>query len=237
MENTPLYIQIYKTILASIKNGEYKENTPLPSERELCDKYFVSRSTIRQTISLLKEADFVYTVQGKGTFIKPQVFVQPLTKVYSFTDTLKNDNVIIQNRIVEYLRETADSALTKITGYGEKTAFHKLTRLRSAKDYPLMLETTYLPFSRFIRLDIDAVEHGSLYDYLLKNYNFKADKVKETIRPVMPQAKERKLLQIGANVPCILLERFSYEDDLLIEYTRSVIRGDKYIFQVNLSNE
>ena len=38
MENTPLYIQIYKTILASIKDGEYKENTPLPSERELCDK-------------------------------------------------------------------------------------------------------------------------------------------------------------------------------------------------------
>ena len=237
MENTPLYIQIYKTILASIKNGEYKENTPLPSERELCDKYFVSRSTIRQTISLLKEADFVYTVQGKGTFIKPQVFVQPLTKVYSFTDTLKNDNVIIQNRIVEYSRETADLTLTKITGYGEKTAFHKLTRLRSAKDYPLMLETTYLPFSRFIRLDIEAVENGSLYDYLLKNYNFKADKVKETIRPIMPQTKERKLLQIGANVPCILLERFSYEDDLLIEYTRSVIRGDKYIFQVNLSNE
>ena len=237
MENTPLYIQIYKTILASIKDGEYKENTPLPSERELCDKYFVSRSTIRQTISLLKEGDFVYTVQGKGTFIKPQVFVQPLTKVYSFTDTLKNDNVIIQNRIVEYARETADSALTKITGYGEKNAFHKLTRLRSAKDYPLMLETTYLPFSRFIRLDIEAVENGSLYDYLQKNYNFKADKVKETIRPIMPQAKERKLLQISANVPCILLERFSYEEDLLIEYTRSVIRGDKYIFRVDLTNE
>ena len=237
MENTPLYIQIYKTILASIKDGEYKENTPLPSERELCDKYFVSRSTIRQTISLLKEADFVYTVQGKGTFIKPQVFVQPLTKVYSFTDTLKNDNVIIQNQIVEYSRETSDSALSKITGFSEKNAFHKLTRLRSAKDYPLMLETTYLPFSRFIRLDIKAVENGSLYDYLLKNYNFKADRVKETIRPVMPQAKERKLLQISANVPCILLERFSYEEDVLIEYTRSIIRGDKYIFQVNLTNE
>ena len=105
MANTPLYLQIYKTMLTSIKNGEYKENTPLPSERELCDKYFVSRSTIRQTLSLLKEADFVYTVQGKGTFIKPQVFIQPLTKVYSFTDTLKTDNVIIQNKIIEYSKE------------------------------------------------------------------------------------------------------------------------------------
>ena len=237
MANTPLYIQIYKNMLSAIKNGEYRENTPLPSERELCEKYYVSRSTIRQTISLLKEGDFVYTVQGKGTFIKPQVFIQPLTKVYSFTDTLKNDNVIIQNKIIEYGKETADSTLAKTTGYNEKTVFHKLVRLRSAKDYPLMLETTYLPMARFIRLDTETIERGSLYDYLRTNYNFKANRIKETIRPVIPQTKEKKLLGIASNIPCILLERFSYEEDLLIEYTRSIVRGDKYIFQVNLSEE
>lgn len=44
MANTPLYIQIYKNMLCAIKNGEYRENTPLPSERELCEKYYVSRS-------------------------------------------------------------------------------------------------------------------------------------------------------------------------------------------------
>lgn len=237
MASSPLYIQIYKSILSLIKNGTYKENTALPSERELCDKYFVSRSTIRQTISLLKEADLVYVVQGKGTFIKPQVFIQPLTKVYSFTDTLKNDNVIIQNKIIEYNKETLDITLAKITGYNENSIFHKLSRLRSAKDYPLMLETTYLPAARFIRLDIERIETGSLYDYLHKIYDFKADKIKEILRPIIPRTKEKKLLQISSNVPCMLLERFSYEDDLLIEYTRSIVRGDKYIFQVNLSNE
>ena len=237
MANTPLYIQVYNSILALIKNGEYRENTALPSERDLCDKYFVSRSTIRQTISLLKKAGLVYTVQGKGTFIKPQVYIQPLTKVYSFTDTLKNDNVIIQNKIVEYNKNMTDVSIAKITGYNENSIFHKLTRLRSAKDYPLMLETTYLPSSRFVRLDIERIENGSLYDYLRRVYSFKADKIKETLRPIIPQSKEKNLLHISSNIPCILLERFSYEDDLLIEYTRSIVRGDKYIFQVNLSNE
>lgn len=237
MGSTPLYIQIYKSILASIKDGTYKENTALPSERELCEKYFVSRSTIRQTISLLKESDLVYAVQGKGNFIKPQVFVQPLTKGYSFTDTLKGDNVIIQNRIIEYTKETSDWALARATGYNENSTFHKLTRLRSAKDYPLMIETTYLPTARFIRLDIERIESGSLYDYLHKTYDFRADKIKETLRPIVPRPTEKKLLQISSNTPCMLLERYSYEDDLLIEYTRSIVRGDKYIFQVNLSNE
>ena len=236
MASAPLYIQIYKKMLSSIKRGEYRENTALPSERELCEKYHVSRSTIRQTIALLKEADFVYTVQGKGTFIKPQVFTQPLTKIYSFADTLKNDNVIIQNRIVEYTKESADETLAKVTGHNDMV-FHKLTRLRSAKDYPLMIETTYLPTARFIHLDMNAIETGSLYEYLRKYYNFKAERIKETIRPINPQTKEKKLLELASNIPCILLERFSYENEMLIEYTRSIIRGDKYIFQVNLSNE
>ena len=237
MASAPLYIQIYKKILSSIKNGEYRENTALPSERELCEKYHVSRSTIRQTISLLKEAEFVYTVQGKGTFIKPQVFTQPLTKMYSFADSLKTDNVVIQNKIIEYSRIQSDPMLTKLIGNSPDMSFHKLVRLRSAKDYPLMIETTYLPTSRFIHLDTETIESGSLYDYLRKYYNFKAERIKETLRPINPQTKERKLLGISSGIACILLERYSYENDLLIEYTRSVVRGDKYIFQVNLQDE
>ena len=58
MANTPLYIQIYKNMLCAIKNGEYRENTPLPSERELCEKYYVSRSTIRQT-NKFKDGDYI----------------------------------------------------------------------------------------------------------------------------------------------------------------------------------
>lgn len=237
MATEPLYIQIYKMILSSIKNGEYKENTAFPSERELCDRYHVSRSTIRQTISLLKEADYVYTIQGKGTFIKPQVFTQPLTEFYSFADTLKRDNIIIQNKIIEYNNDISDMSLSKLTGHGKNAVFHRLVRLRSAKSYPLMIETTYLPTSRFIYLDLSEIEGGSLYDYLRCNYNFKASRIKETLRPIIPQARDKKLLGISSGVPCILLERFSYENDLLTEYTRSVVRGDKYIFQVNLSNE
>ena len=126
--------------------------------------------------------------------------------------------------------------MAKITGYTESSVFHKLIRLRSAKDYPLMLETTYLPTSRFIRLYPEKIESGSLYEFLRENYGFKADRIKETLRPIIPSSKEKKLLQISSNIPCILLERFSFEDDLLIEYTRSVVRGDKYIFQVNLSD-
>lgn len=124
--------------------------------------------------------------------------------------------------------------MSRKTGYPEGAVFHKLVRLRSAKEYPLMLETTHLPQGRFLKLDLDALSNGSLYEFLRARYSFQVDKANETIRPVMPRTEEKVLLQTPATTPCILLERFSYEDGLLIEYTKSIVRGDKYIFHVDM---
>lgn len=234
MENQALYIDISQKILESIRSGEYSENSPLPTERELCDKYHASRTTIRQAIQRLKEEDVIYTVQGNGIFIKPQVFTQSLVKFYSFTDTLKSSGILMQNEIVGYEEVPATAAVAKKTGHPEGSPFHKLSRLRSAKEYPLMLETTYLPKIRFPELNIDELSKGSLYEFLRARYNFRADKGTETFRPVMPNSEEKALLKVPSNVPCILLERFSYENNLLIEFTKSIVRGDKYMFDVAL---
>ena len=43
MGNDALYVEIYHAILKSIQANEYPENSPLPSERYLCEKYHVSR--------------------------------------------------------------------------------------------------------------------------------------------------------------------------------------------------
>ena len=99
-----------------------------------------------------------------------------------------------------------------------------------------MIETTYLPQGRFLILDVETLSRGSLYEFLRTKYGFHVDRATEVFRPVMPQAAEKTLLQITANTPCTLLERFSYEGAVLIEYTKSIVRGDKYTFQVEFQN-
>lgn len=231
----PLYMKLYNEILSSITSQEYKENSQLPSERYLSIKYHVSRTTVRTALNKLAEDGYIYTIHGNASFIRPQVFEQPLSSFYSFTDELKNNNILIHNRLVSYEIISLDHTMAQKLGYPQNTAFHKLTRLRSAKNYPLMLETTYLPRERFHKLDIELLENkGSLYEYLKKKYDFRIDSATETFKPILADRKAREFLQISASIPCQLLERYSYEDGILIEYTYSVIRGDKYIFKVKL---
>lgn len=236
MSGSALYEDIYNRILSDIQNGKYPENMPLPAERQLCGIYHVSRSTVRQALQLLKGSETVYSIQGTGTFVRPHIFTQPLSKFYSFTDTLKSSNVIIQNKIIDYDVIGADAQLAKKTAHPEGTLLHKLTRLRSAEEYPLMIEVTYLPKNRFVKLDLGVLGTGSLYEFLRSRYSYQADRATETFRSVMPTSDEKELLQIPANTPCILLERFNYEENLLIEYTKSIVRGDKYVFHVELNN-
>ena len=236
MATNALYVSIYQEILLDIQNGKYVENEPLPSEESLCRSYNVSRTTVHKALDMLKDADVVYSVQGNGVYVKPHMFAQPLSKFYSFTDSLKSINILIQNEIIDCTLVRADKSLSIATGYPVGTMFHKLVRLRSAKEYPLMIEETYLPQSRFMSLDTEILSHGSLYEFLRSRYGFHADRASETLRPVMPRPDERALLCISANTPCMLLERFSYEGVVLIEYTKSIVRGDKYTFQVEFQN-
>lgn len=97
-----------------------------------------------------------------------------------------------------------------------------------------MLETTYLPQARFWKLDTDILSKGSLYEFLRNRYDFHADRATEKFQPVIPRPEERTLLHISSNTPCMLLERYSYEGDVLIEYTKSIVRGDKYAFRIEL---
>jgi len=235
MKSQPLYMNIYDDILFKIKKGSFSENSPLPSERELILNYNVSRSTVRKALNILQMNGFIYKIHGQGTFIKPQVFEQPLYNFYSFTDELKKDNITIRNSILSYEQFQLDSSLSSKLNKSKGEVFHKIVRLRSAKNYPLMIEITYLPKNRFFNINTDILEEKSLYSYLFSKYSLSVDKATETFRPIIPNSQECSLLKITSKIPCILLERFSYEENELVEYTKSIVRGDKYVFKVNLS--
>ena len=234
MKTTALYTEVYNKILAGIRSGEYPENAPLPAERILCEKYHVSRSTLRAALNLLNKENVVYTMPGAGTFIQPVYLEQSLNSFYSFTDTLKQQNIILKNDIISYHLISADQTLIQRTKCTEGTIFHKVVRLRMTEEQPLMLETSYLPQSRFESLDLNEFVQDSMYEFLKRKYNFQRKSATEYFRPVLPLPREKELLQIYGNVPCMLLERFTYEKNGLSEYTRSVIRGDKNVFTVDL---
>lgn len=65
-----LYVQIYEQILSGIQSGIFQVGDKLPSERELCIHFGVSRAPIRQALSALEMNGFISSRQGDGVFVK-----------------------------------------------------------------------------------------------------------------------------------------------------------------------
>jgi hypothetical protein len=55
-------------------DGTLPEGTLLPSERELCQKHGISRTTVRQALQDLSQKGYCQTIHGKGTVVvRPQI--------------------------------------------------------------------------------------------------------------------------------------------------------------------
>ena len=65
----PIYEQIYAQIKAAILRGECKEGDPLPSIRALAKELRISVITTKRAFDDLERDDFIYSVQGKGSFV------------------------------------------------------------------------------------------------------------------------------------------------------------------------
>ena len=86
---SPLYYQLAEIIIEEIKTKNLKEDDKILTEREYCEKYNLSRATVRQGIAYLEKKGYLYKIQGCGTFVSSRVLKQKLLKFYSFTEEMK----------------------------------------------------------------------------------------------------------------------------------------------------
>ncbi len=64
-----LYEQIVQQLEESIGKGDLKAGDQLPAERELAQRFGVSRTAVREAVKALREKGLVEAYSGKGTFI------------------------------------------------------------------------------------------------------------------------------------------------------------------------
>jgi len=66
------YEQVAETLVGEIKAGRFPVDSRLPSEQKLAEMYGVSRVTVRQALSVLRDRGLVEAVPRSGSFVRAQ---------------------------------------------------------------------------------------------------------------------------------------------------------------------
>jgi DNA-binding GntR family transcriptional regulator len=61
--------QVAAILKAAIESGELPPGSKLPSEADLCAAHGVARNTARAAVAMLRDAGYVRTRRGRGTFV------------------------------------------------------------------------------------------------------------------------------------------------------------------------
>ena len=82
----PLYFQLINTMRRDIL-GKLAPGAPIPSERMLCERFKMSRITVRKALEQLTVNGEIYKLHGKGTFKAGNTFNQIRELVYVIYST------------------------------------------------------------------------------------------------------------------------------------------------------
>lgn len=230
----PLYAQLIDIIYENIDSKALKEDDKLPSERELCSLYDISRATVRQAMNVLEKEGCIYKLHGKGVYISPKKLNQDLSKFYSFSEEMKKLGRKPTSKVIEFEIICSSYKISSKLSIQAGDEVYEIKRLRLADEKAIMIETTYIPCYRFPGLKKSELEEHAMYEVLKNKYNAELTMAEEIFSPTIANDYEANILEIDKNAPAMIIERLTYEREKVIEYTFGVVRGDKFKYRVVL---
>ncbi len=229
----PLYLQLQRWIEDAIKRGAIYPGDALPSERDLALRANVSRVTVRKALQELVRNNVLVQRHGSGTFVAAQTprVEQSLSQLTSFSQDMARRGMSVRAEWLDRGIYTASPEETVALGLTPTEKVARVDRLRLTGDMPLAVERASLSAS--ILPNPQGVGE-SLYKYL-DSFNMHPVRAIQRIRAVNIAESDAHLLRVPSGSAGLYIERISYlSSGRVIEFTRSVYRGDTYDFVAEL---
>ncbi len=238
--NSPLprYFQLKEIMRERIRSGEWKPGELIPSERELSEKYGISRMTARQAITELVNEGLFYREQGKGTFVSQRKITQQLIHLTGFTEDIRARGQRPGTKVLSATMHPADEETAEKLRINAGTPIFRLQRLRLADDEPLAIELSQISFKGCEGLLEEDLEHNSLYRLLESKYGIALMEADQELEAGLTGSEEAQLLKISVASPVLFTRRITYSDrNQPIEYAKAVYCGNKYTFYTHMKRE
>lgn len=231
MKGITLDVLIADEIRSQIENGQYPEDSRLPSERELCDEFSVQRLTVRSSLQILKYEGYIYSKNRSGYYVAKRRITKYLKEFRSTTHILELMGKPSSITLLQFDKIEADKKLAARLDIPIATPLYKLSRLRKLEEEPISIEISYT-FAEYVpglgKFDFTS---RSLYAILEKEYHIVMDRAEQEISVIHANEMESELLKVDLGASLIKEHGIVYDtQNRKLEYSENMMLMNRFVF-------
>jgi len=235
----PIYQQLNQALREMIQNGEFKQGEQFLTERQISERFKVSRATANKALSNLVSEGVLEFRKGIGTFLRGSVFNYDLRTLASFTEKARSCGKKPSTRVLAF--ETipsskADASVRTALNVNSKKKLHYMERLRLADKTPIILERRYISAELCLELTRRDCS-GSLYLLFKEQFGLTVTEAKQAICAENLKASDAEHLGVASGTAALLVECVGFiEQERPLWHERTLYRADQYAFYTHVSN-
>lgn len=224
-----LQYQLRTQLLEKIQSGEWAVGQLIPSERDLCEEYGVSRITVREVIGSLCQSGYLVRKQGVGTFVAEEKIEYTMTSDYSLGRDLKAKGAEDKFVLLKFSKELSSPNYQKIFGLSATEYVVEVTRIRVINGKKYAWEKSAVPAKYLINASAEDVDKNGLYPTIQKCSNTYPELAEDMIESVNCPSMIAQALDIEKNTAVILVTRTTKANGVCVEYCTSYLNGQRYM--------
>jgi len=233
---TPMYHQIFLILRNKILEKEYDEGDLLPSEKETCQTFGVSRITAKRALNELADAGWVVRERGRGTRVTHKSTAAPLdANVEGMLENIAAMGVETDVRLVEFEYVAPSDHVGAVLGTAPDGKVQRAARVRSLEGAPFSHLVTYVPESVGRSYDRDDLASTPLLT-LLERGGVVVSRAEQSLTATLADAVVAPLLEVELGSPLLRIRRVVFDqNDQPVEYITGLYCPDRYQYRMNLS--
>ena len=195
----------------AIIEGKFPSGAKLPNEDALCERYAVSRVTLREAVHGLIEDGYVVRRQGSGTFVTQGPRLRnTLDTNFSYTEYLESTGIRVSKKVLEARRIIGSRVVLDDLHLPSGSEVLEIRRVRIADRKPAIYSIDSLPPDiADPRRDRKAFS-ASLY-MLLESRGHTVDHARTIIEPQVATAEMGEILKVAAGTPLQHLKQVDFD--------------------------
>lgn len=229
----PIYQQLHQLLRSLATSEEFPAGAKFLTEREISERYGVSRATANKALSNLVSAGVLEFRKGVGTFTRGCRMDYNLRSLVSFTEEAAAAGKRATTKLIGYGRmrpEELPEDVAKALKPAADTVVLYMERLRLADERPVIFERRWVSLAASPELTLDDMS-GSLFAAWNTKYELLIEGSSQNIRAVNANAREASLLEVQEGAASLLVTCTGYlAQHVPLWFEHTLYRGDSYEF-------